>query len=86
MAVQSHIKDSAVPDKIRRKQESSKDRPSMARYLQEPPGVIERIALNSEAPLEQTRTHDQQQFVAEDELMKELICLAKGTSKARPSP
>jgi len=99
-----HIKDSVVPDKIRRTQESSKDKPSMARYLQEPPGVAERIALNSKAPLEQARTHDQQHFVersaernyvqseenvavspADDELMKELACLEKEASKARPA-
>ena len=80
MAVKSHTKDGTVPDKIRRTQESSKDKPSMARYLQEPPGYVERIVLNSKAPLEQTHIHDQQ--VAEDKLMEELIRLAKEASTA----
>lgn len=35
----------------------------MARYLQEPPGVAERIALSYKVPLQQNHTYDQQHFV-----------------------
>ena len=82
------IKDNTVPDKNRSTQEN-KDKPSMARYLQEPPGVAERIALSYKTHLDQNQQHFVDQSggnggvgPADDELMKELVCLSKGGSTA----
>ena len=80
--------DNTVPDKNRTTQ-GNKDKPSMARYLQEPPGVAERIALSYKTHLDQNQQHVVDQaggnagaLPAEDELMKELVCLSKGGSTA----
>jgi hypothetical protein len=82
------ITNSTVTDNNRRTQENSKDKPSMKRYLQEPPGVAERI-LNSDASLE--RNHVQFGEIVgglpeDDELMKELASLTNGGSPTRSPP
>lgn len=82
--LQNLIKDSIVPDNNRRTQDSSKDKPSLARYLQEPPGVAERIALNYNASVQSGGNVSGSPV--EDELMKELARLAKEGSTARSPP
>lgn len=57
----------------------------MARYLQEPPGVAERIALSYKPHLDQNQQHFVDQSGGnggDDELMKELVRLSKGGGTA----